>query len=78
MTMLTCPACATRLDQGSEFMVIEPYKTAMTSTVAYMGEDGSLIVDPVDRGEPERIFAPQIECQSCGHQWTTSRNIVRQ
>ena len=71
---LKCPACGAGADDD-RIGVVQPYKAAGVGHVVGQADDGSLLVEWVDRGDPFRFYQVELEC-GCGHHWPTTRTIV--
>lgn len=68
-TIPTCPSCG----ESYKFGFFQTYQSTASGAVVGTDEDGNLLVEWYDGGNPERHFRPQIECSDCGYIWTTRR-----
>lgn len=72
---IQCPKCSSRSDEGAEFEVVQPYKAASTGEFAGFDEYGRMLIGMGDPGNPTHFGQPELVCDSCGHQWATSREV---
>ena len=76
MIEIRCPACGTSIAKGGSFQIVQPYKAAGIGFVEGLDDEGALVVEWVDRGDPSRMYAPELACVDCGHQWPTKRRVA--
>lgn len=69
-----CPSCGVRFSDPDcdGFEVIIPYKAASQNALAGFTDRGEMRLGNGDAGAPTWFGRPQLSCNGCGHQWTTS------
>lgn len=64
-----CPRCGTTEGLLAE----QSYKATGTGEIVGVDDDGTLLVDWIDAGQPKRFYQAWLCCQACGHYWPTAR-----
>lgn len=69
-----CPSCGARFSDPDcdGFEVIIPYRASSSNQLAGFDSEGVMILGEGDAGYPFWFGRPQLRCNECRHQWTTS------
>lgn len=74
MRRVRCPQCGAS-SPDSSFQVVEPYRAAGLSGLIGFDDDGLMVVEGIDRGDPSSFGPPELVCCECGYQWVTSLRV---